>query len=480
MDKIPTARQELIEKATSPAMGRYVWDVLIKPSLGYSFSKIHGMAYSLIACQAAYLASYYPSVYWNTAYLRVVSGMDEDDTTNYEKIAKAIGDIQKHGVAVSTIDINKSSYYFEPDEESNSILYGMKALSGVNGDMIQEIESNRPFTSFDDFDGKVKTTKNSMLSLIKSGAFDSFDTRYNVMVQYIKKQSEPKSRITMQNLAGLIDKNLVPPKFSLEKRTFVFNKALRANCKMGDYYKMEGRYYTFYQQYFDIDELEPVDGHTCIKAKTWQKLYTKSMEALKKYISENQQEILNAYNGELFQEQWDKYASGTEAKWEMDSLGFYAERHELADVDFKMYGISNFSDLPEEPVAVKTLRGKYPIYNLTRIAGTVIAKNDMKSIFTILTVNDGPVDVRMPRELYALYNRRLSQVDAAGVKKVIEDGWFSRGTLLVVNGFRRGNTFVSKRYKSTPSSLLYKVLQINGNTMVMTDTRADDGEEEPQ
>lgn len=478
MDKIPAARQELIEKATSPAMGKYVWDVLIKPSLGYSFSKIHGMAYSLIACQAAYLASYFPSVYWNTAYLRVVSGMDENDTTNYKKVAKAIGDIQKHGVSVSTIDINKSSYYFEPDEESNSILYGMKALSGVNGDMIQEIESNRPFVSFEDFDSKVKTTKTSMLSLIKSGAFDSFDTRYDVMVKYITQQSKPKSNITMQNLAGLIDKGLVPEQFSLEKRIFVFNKALRANCKIGDFYRVEGRYYVFYQQFFDIDELESVDGKTCIKAKTWQKMYTKSMSKLKKYLSDNQQDMLTAYNKKLFMEQWCKYACGTESKWEMDSLGFYSGQHELANVDFDMYGISDFSDLPEEPVVTKVFRNKYPIYSLARIAGTVIAKDDMKSIFTILTVNDGPIDVRMPRELYALYNRKLSQVDSSGVKKVIEEGWFSKGTLVVVNGFRRGNTFVSKRYKNTLSSILYKIVSVQGNKIIMTDMRAGDCEEE--
>ena len=50
----------------------------------------------------------------------------------------------------------------------------------------------------------------------------------------------------------------------------------------------------------------------------------------------------------LFQEQWNKYALGTQLTWEMDSLGFYSHGHELEGVDKKMYGIVAFEDLPED------------------------------------------------------------------------------------------------------------------------------------
>ena len=90
-------------------------------------SSIHGTSYSYIAVQAAYLATYFPSVYWNTAYLRVISGLDEDDSTNYVKTAAGVGDVISHGISVKPIDINRSSYLFEPDEENNAILYGLKA-----------------------------------------------------------------------------------------------------------------------------------------------------------------------------------------------------------------------------------------------------------------------------------------------------------------------------------------------------------------
>ena len=107
--------------------------------MGYSFSLIHSLAYSYIGLQTVYLATYFPSIYWNCACLRIDAGIEENAGTNYGKIAKAIGNMQNHGIKVMPIDINKSGYAFEPDEENNAILYGFKALNGVNGDSISEI-----------------------------------------------------------------------------------------------------------------------------------------------------------------------------------------------------------------------------------------------------------------------------------------------------------------------------------------------------
>lgn len=37
MDEIPLQRQKILDRATSPAMGKYVW-FLLQPSMGYSLS----------------------------------------------------------------------------------------------------------------------------------------------------------------------------------------------------------------------------------------------------------------------------------------------------------------------------------------------------------------------------------------------------------------------------------------------------------
>lgn len=460
MDKIEALHEEVMEHATSPQIGKYVWETAIKNQLGYSFSAIHSGSYSYIGVQTAYLALYYNPIYWYCACLRVMSGLGEEENTNYDKTCRAVSEVQHFGINVGTIDINKSEFNFEPDEDNNLILYGMRALNGVGGDVTQQIIANRPYKNVTEFVEKNNPNKSVMISLIKAGAFDEFHDRVTCMRWYLTRCSEPKKKITLANFQGLIDKGLVDDNMTFCKRLYVFNKSLRGKCKHGDFYRVTGRYMTFYEQFFDIDELEIVDGETMIAQKKWQKMYTKAMEPAKKWIADEQEDILKKFNGSLFQEQWNKYALGTQLTWEMDSLGFYSHGHELEGVDKKMYGISNFEDLPEEGYR-----------NSARIQGTVIAKNDIKSSVAVLTPECGVVDVKFNRDAYASYNRRISEINQDGTKTCIEEGWFSKGTLLFIDGYRRGNMFVARAPRG--GKMLYKIVGINGSAVACVSERAE-------
>ena len=104
--------------------------------------------------------------------------------------------------------------------------------------------------------------------------------------------------------------------------------------------------------------------------------------------------------------------------------------------------------------------------------GTVIAKDDGKSMVSLLTVNSGVINVKFNRDYYAKYNRRISEPQPDGTKKVREAGWFQRGTLVVVNGIRRGDMFIAKKYKNTPSHQLYKITAVHEDgTIQMTNKR---------
>lgn len=443
-------------------------------------SSIHGTSYSYIAVQAAYLATYYPAVYWDTAYLRVTSGLDEDDSTNYEKICKAIGDVQTKNIEVRPIDINKSGYMFEPDEENNAILYGLKSLNGCGGEIIQEIVKNRPYSSFEDFLSKTSANRTIILALIKGGAFDRFEDRVELMKRYVRRVSEPKKRLTLQNFKGMIDYDIIPEELSFQKRLFVFNKALRAKKKVDDYYVINYNFYDFYEQFFDVDLLEPFGETTAIQQKIWQKLYTKGMEPAKKYLQEHQQELLDKYNDILFQEQWNKYGAGTISSWEMDSLGYYYHQHELANVRQEWYDIVPYDSLPEEPEVDYTFRRNgrdIPIYKTTRIMGTVIGKNATKATVNLLTRDSGVVTVKFNLDYFAKYNRRITE-NVGGVNKVIEPGWFNKGNLLIVNGYKNGGMFRSKRYKKSNYHQLYKITSINGSAMTSTHLRYGETEDE--
>lgn len=483
VNKIPELKEKIISQAVTPKMGEYIWEFVIMPQASYSFSRIHGYSYSLIACQAAYLATYFPSVYWNTAYLRAVGGLDKDESTDYKKIAEGVCDIINHGIEVSLVDINKSQYFFEPDEENNRIIYGLKALNGVGGEVIEKIISNRPYQSFNQFIEKNSPNKTVVLSLIKAGAFDCFGERKDIMTYYIESICGKKQRLTLQNFNALIEADLIPQELNFQKRLFVYNKALRKNCKKGDYLLLDkANYYKFYSNFFDVDLLEPVGDSMGINQKIWKKEYDSQMLKAKDYLKEHQKELLDQLNRAAFQEQWDKYACGNYSSWEMESLGMYYHDHELISVKKRLYDFVSYNGLSEQPKVEKYFKRKgnnIPLFEINRIMGTVIAKDDMHSSISLLTPDSGVVTVKMNRDYFAMYNRRISEIQPDGTKKMREDGWFKKGTLLACSGIRRGNAFFLKRYARSKYHQLYKITRVNPNgTVEMTNKRW--GEEEDE
>jgi DNA polymerase-3 subunit alpha len=147
------------ELGNSEAILDYVWNVQIKRQLGYAFSVLHTLAYSIVAVQELNLNHKYNPLYWSTACLSVNAGsteneQDEDNankSTNYGKIAYAIGNIRQMGVKVDLPDINKAGFGFKPDLDNNSILFGLKGMNGIGDEIVHLIIENRPYQSFDDF-----------------------------------------------------------------------------------------------------------------------------------------------------------------------------------------------------------------------------------------------------------------------------------------------------------------------------------------
>ena len=459
-----------------------------------SFSIIHALAYSFIGYQTIYIASNWNPIYWSTACLIVNSGSLEEDEeyeidenedvvkkekgTDYAKNAKAIGDIISKGIKVSLVDINNSSYSFEPDVNNNQILFGMKALSNLNADIIEKIESGRPYFNLKDFMLRCPLTKTVMINLIKAGAFDeieknSLGNRKNIMAYYISQISEPKTRLTLQNFNGLIQRNLTPQELEMQVRVYNFNKYLKTR-KVGKYYTFDDACITFFNKFYssESDKLEIINGITCIIQDKWDKIYQKEMDAAREWLKDNK-EILKAYNLSLFKEVWDKYAAGTISKWEMDALCFYHGPHELQEVNTYKYGIVDFFSLPSEPQVdyfFKRGGNKIPIYKLHRIVGTVIGKNDNKSTVTLLTTT-GVTTVKFSREYYAMFKKQISQVGTDGKKHVMEKSWFTRGTMIMVTGFRRDDMFVGKTYAATKGHQLYKITKVLDGDIVLQHER---------
>ena len=485
----------------------YVWNTEIALSRGYGFNASHTYAYSIIALQEMNLAFKYPIIFWNTANLIVDSGgiqtateddmivvedapdedVDEEEeeqeeweeenevvneegtekkkkktkTVDYGKVASAIGKFKTYGIEVSPPDINNSSYTFTPVVKNNTILYGLRGITRLSSDIITNVIKNRPYSSIKDFMNKVKVNKVQMINLIKCGAFDTIEgkPREIIMREYIDSIADTKNDLNLRNMQMLITQELIPEDMAFYAKLFLFNKFLKTQ-KSGEYYNLNQSAVNFISDNFDVDLIE---NGTQISQKVWDAVYKKAMDVMRIYIKDNKETLLKQLNDKLYHEVADKYAQGSISKWEMESVSFYSHEHELAAAA-QFY--TDFFELPEEPEIDYSFTGKdgqlINVFKLHKIIGTVIDKNKIKNTVTLLTPT-GVVSVKVYKNQYAMYDKQLSQVGSDGKKHVIEKSWFSRGTLLMIQGIKRGGDFVPKKRKDSYYPVISKITKINND-----------------
>ena len=520
MSKIPELRDKVYSQFDDVRTANYFWENAVAPQLGYAFSKNHSLPYSFVGIQTIYLATNFNPIYWNTACLIVNSGALEDNSeeelvdiyapegddlangvtfedlpdrsgkvrktasTDYGKIAKAIGDIRAAGIKVSLANINKSQSGFAPDVENNQILFGLKGMLNVGDEVIKQTIANRPYKSIKDYVEKVNPKKSSMISLIKGGAFDEMEDRTFAMAWYLWQTCDKKSRLTLQNMPGLLKYNIIPDNstFILPKRVYEFNRYLKAitkadKCSYEGYYTLDTRALAFLNE-IECDELATSDNLAWfIDIKRWDKVYQTYMNVFRDWISNDKDNILKQLNTAIFQEEWDKYAQGNISAWEMEVLCFYYHEHELANANVGKYGLTNFFSLPEEPEIDYTFwKGDKEIkmFKLHKICGTCIAKNKTKGTVTLLTV-DGVVDVKFRKEYFSLFDKQISEKYSDGTKKIIERSWFNRGNMILVQGMRSGDVFIPKKYANSGGHQLYKINDIIDGDLVLQTERYQGG-----
>lgn len=487
MKEIASAREEYFktgkEKGVSEDILHYIWDVQIKRQLGYSFSIPHTTAYSLIALQEMNLNFRYPSIYWATACLTVNSGgADEESggTTNYGKLSAAIGRIKRQGINVELPLINRAKFGFTPDSENNTILYGLKGISDVGDDIINKIISNRPYNSLQDFIDKVNPGKTQAIALIKAGCFDKLEenkSRTELLYEYLDTLIPRKSKLTLANVNGLINYNVLPKNKSKFIYLFNFNKYLKLS-KKNDRYYLDERAYDYFSKNFDITLLSTDKKKTYIDIKTWDNLYKDKMLELKEYMTKNQDKLIDKLHTAEIQEIWNQYCAGSVSTWEMDTLGFYYHDHELLNVHHPEFQFQDFYNLSSVPIPkeYKEYKGrKLPIFELVSICGTVLDKNSYKHTITLLTPT-GVVNVKCVGEQYSKYDKQLSQPNPeTGKKEVIERSWFKRGTKLIVNGWRNADQFMARSRQSDNKYAFYKIIDTDDTGLLnITRYRADD------
>lgn len=462
------------------------------------------MPYSAEALQEMNLYHFYPHVFWNCSVLNVNAGLSDTEntkSTDYGKIAKAIYRSIKFGVPVSPPSINDSDIDFTPLEETNSIFFGLGGIAGINQNIIDQIISNRPYTSFKDFytknsyDGSL-ITNSKFVTLIKAGCFDEFEpNRIKVMKQYVLYSHTMKTNLTMANLDEAIKigcnipKSMLSPirfkkyvcskqflygqhsQFRSKKLYWLDNKALKYFNKNCINELVENQDY-FYQ-----------DDMILVVDTSLDKLFKPVMDSLKIFL--NTQDFIKEFNKQSMRTRYQELIGNDEDvnMWSFSTCSFFSHNHYLANIDYNKYNISSFDELPDEPVFTLKTWGKrsYRQYELYQIAGVVLDKNDNSHFITILDFNNNVVNVKMDNGLYAKYKAQISE-NVNGKKKVLEKSWFQRGTPLIIAGYKMGeDDFKVKTYKNSIfNKKITRILSIDNETgeVVTQSYRYDDEREE--
>ncbi|MGC9065222.1 MAG: DNA polymerase III subunit alpha [Candidatus Ratteibacteria bacterium] len=179
---------------------------------GYGFNKSHSTCYAMIAYQTAYLKANYP--------LEYMTALLNSEIGNEDKIRMYIEEAERMNIWVLPPDIQESQEKFSI--VGNDILFGLSAIKNVGQGAIQSILEARQqgkFESLFDFCQRVDLrliNRKVIESLIKAGAFDSFEEPRSHLYALMDEAIEQGSRLQKLNAEGQLSiftktEKFIPP-----------------------------------------------------------------------------------------------------------------------------------------------------------------------------------------------------------------------------------------------------------------------------
>lgn len=450
---------------TSDALLNYVWFKEFALSFGYAFSAPHVDSYTLITLIEMNLCYRYGDIYWKTASLSVNAGISESEngSTDYEKVAKAIAGM--HGLVISP-DINKSDVGFTPSNDK--ILYGLGGIAGLSADEVNMIMDNRPYNTLDDV-WKLELSNKKKTVLVKSGMLDSINpNRVEVMMDLVRSINPQKAKLTTVQLPKII--NDVPNEFCKQVDAYKIKSLLfgRNSVKMNK--KLEAKFMLEYSNYLDSDAYSyGDDGLLIVDKKKFEKWFNKFITPLKEWLKTDEATSIEArYRMNEF---WTENCLGNASSWEFETLNCYISEHELNLTNLKeQLSVVDFDSLEANPTPIKfnKWRGnEYPVYKAEAIMGTVV-DSDKRGIIYLNTTDNQIVNVRINKRKYAKYKERIMSGTGKN-RHCVDEPWTSRGSKLLVVGYRRQNDFVANVRGSGYNTELMRINGYGENAKIQTE-----------
>jgi DNA polymerase-3 subunit alpha len=200
-DMMAKMKTQVIEGAVKKGVDKVIVEKFWKDLEGfadYAFNKSHAACYGLISYQTAYLKAHYPS-----AFMAALMTSDFDDS---DRLAIEITECKHMGIKVLPPDINESFVEFAVVPGKSEVRFGLAAIKNVGVGAVEELlsirENGGKFKDIDDFFTRINPrliNRKVIESLIKSGAFDSFERRdlllhnIDILISLANKEYKRKS-----------------------------------------------------------------------------------------------------------------------------------------------------------------------------------------------------------------------------------------------------------------------------------------------
>ena len=194
-------REGMLANGYSDPAVNALWETIL-PFAGYAFNKSHAACYALIGYWTAYLKANYQAEYM-AALLTSVGD-------NKDKSAVYLSECRRLGAKVLPPDVNESTLQFSA--VGTDIRFGLGAIRNVGANVVESIISTRQkkgrYTSFTDFLTKaeiVSCNKRVVESLIKAGAFDSFEHTRRALCEVHEEAVDAVIGLKRQEALGQFD-----------------------------------------------------------------------------------------------------------------------------------------------------------------------------------------------------------------------------------------------------------------------------------
>lgn len=196
-----------VNNGISKDIAQKIWEWIL-PFAQYGFNKSHSSAYAMIAYQTAYLKANYPVEFMASALT--------SEKTDVERIAVLIGECKKMEIEVLPPNINESLKNFTVVPDENKIRFGLLAIKNVGEHIVDTIVAERKtggsFQSMGNFISRVGAhdlNKKSLESLIKTGAFDEFAERNQLLhnMERLLEWARETKKSKANGQQGLFDKS---------------------------------------------------------------------------------------------------------------------------------------------------------------------------------------------------------------------------------------------------------------------------------